>query len=281
MSIADEPCRDPPGETDPGPVYECDEALTVALALAKNCLYAVFPVGLNKLPTRPKNEGGRGLLDATTDLDAIRELWKWWAGPLVGVATGKVSNLDVLDIDAPRHSEARAWWRQHAHLFQRTRVYRTRSGGFHAYYQHGPGVRNSASKLARGVDTRGCGGFVVHWYSAGFECLDHAPPAPWPTWLTEAIWPLEKPQEAFQARTYSNDDGAIEGLLRVVREAKEGERNATLNWSAYKMRPLIARGVISSSAAQSMLLEAARSVGLKDFEAERTIASGLKGRAAA
>jgi hypothetical protein len=80
----------------------------------------------------------------------------------------------VLDIDSGRHPEADAWWKAATSGEIRpsilpTRVYRTRSGGLHAYYRHTSGVVNTASKLARGVDTRGGGGYAIYWFAAGLS----------------------------------------------------------------------------------------------------------------
>ena len=48
-----------------------------------------------------------------------------------------------------------------------------------------PGMRNSADKIAPGVDVRGTGGYVIRWDVCGFGVLDETEPAEWPTWLIE------------------------------------------------------------------------------------------------
>jgi Bifunctional DNA primase/polymerase, N-terminal len=104
-----------------------------ALALAKNCRYAVFPCNERKVPVRPKSEGGRGFHDASRDPDEIIELWRRWPGPLVGIRTDAASGICVLDLDC-KHPEACAWWRRYQSKIPLTRLYRTRSGGMHAYF---------------------------------------------------------------------------------------------------------------------------------------------------
>jgi Bifunctional DNA primase/polymerase, N-terminal len=78
-----------------------------------------FPCAITKKPTTP-----RGFKDATCDPDALCQLWKKHPGLLVGVPTGGISGLDVLDIDA-RHGGG-SWLAEHKHRLPSTRVHRTR-----------------------------------------------------------------------------------------------------------------------------------------------------------
>ena len=64
----------------------------------------------------------------STDPHVVRDLFRRYAGPLVGVATGTISNIDLLDID--QKPEARQWWAENRHRMPPTRAHRTRSGGF-------------------------------------------------------------------------------------------------------------------------------------------------------
>jgi hypothetical protein len=80
------------------------------------------------------------------------------------------------------------------------------------------------------------------------------------------------------------DPGAtLAGLARVVREARPptgnepGERNAKLNWAAYRAGEHIAAGELSEADAEAELLAAALDAGLDEAEARRTIQSGLAG----
>ena len=77
-----------------------DEVCCLAQNLARNAGWAVFPCSLpKKLPTIPKDRGGNGFHDATTQPDRIADLWRRGFGDLIGIATGKVSGVDVLDVD--------------------------------------------------------------------------------------------------------------------------------------------------------------------------------------
>jgi putative DNA primase/helicase len=82
----------------------------------------------------------------------------------IGIATGKDSNLIVIDVD-PRHGG----WEGLQSLFERAGVTFpatieaiTGSDGRHFYFQMPEAdIRNSQNKLAQGVDVRANGGYVV------------------------------------------------------------------------------------------------------------------------
>jgi len=242
------------------------EVAQLAANLARANGYAVFPVKEDKRPACP-----HGFEMAVKDRVAVRELWRRWPGPLIGIATGTVSNVWVLDIDA-QHATAARWWRENFPRLLPTRCYQTRSGGLHCYFTGGGEQRNSAGRPVKGVDVRGNGGYVVSWTASGLECLDHAPPAPWPAWLTEAVAPATQchtvphtPEGALRPE----GDGWLSGILDTLEAAQQGERNALLFWSACRLfeRGLRVRDI------ERLLLPAAVGLGLADHEARKTIAS--------
>jgi hypothetical protein len=250
------------------------EVAQLAMNLARNLRWPVFPCGWeSKAPTRPKSKGGNGFKDATRDPDEIAELWRRWYGGLIGIATGEVSGIDVLDIDV-KHEIATKWWNAASKRVPPTRIYRTRSGGLHIYIQHAAGITNTQSKLAHGVDSRGDGGYAIYWFAAGFECLDHSPIAPWPTWLRDCLlW--QPPKVVLPAAVMSprHADKAISGIIRHVATAREGERHKSLFWAGCRLRERVEAGQLSQHEATALLANAARSVGLQDIEAQRTVSS--------
>jgi hypothetical protein len=173
-----------------------DEAGTIAQNLARNRGWACFPCNDDKTPAWPKRLGGSGFKDASTDPDRIAWLWHTFPGPLIGVATGQVSGIDLLDIDN-KHDAACAWWHENHHRLPTTSTYRTRGGGVHLHLVHAAGVRCSTGgpnrPLPLGVDVRGDGGYLICWFATGYECLDHSPPAPWPAWLLTELLPKSTP----------------------------------------------------------------------------------------
>ncbi len=260
---------------EPAGRYDCAEPCYIATNIARNCGWATFPCGIDKKPTRPERDGGQGYKDATTDPERIAELWHRWPGPLIGIATGTASGIDVLDIDT--HETALAWWTVAAKRIPPTRAYHTRSGGRHIYFQHAPGVRNTGSKLAKGVDTRGDGGYVIYWFGAGYHFIDPAQPAPWPDWLLECVlW--QPPPPSPQRTSPDYHDKAIEGVIRTVAATTEGSRNRNnvLYWGAKRLRERAQAGQIGQTEAAALLLAAAVSTGIPEIEARRTIASAWR-----
>ena len=247
----------------------------LAQNLARNCGYAVFPCGDDKRPTLK-----RWPERAATDADAIAKLWRERPGPLIGIVTGERSGFDVLDLDV-KHDAARAWYQAHRPTLPVTRGFRTRSGGVHLYLQHADGVRNSQGNPASGIDVRGDGGYVICWFAAGFECLEHEPPAPWSVWLLDALRALPAPLQPHIANAFHrNTNAAIDGVLRLVANAPEGERNAVLYWAACRLGERAHAGQIGKTEAERLLVAAGIAAGLADKEARATALSGLQ-RAAA
>ena len=242
-----------------------DQACRLAINLSRNASFAVFPCREDKRPACP-----HGFKDASKDADGIAALWLRYPGPLIGIAAGAVSGISVLDIDAER--QAQAWWRAHHARLLPTRCFATRSGGLHLNFQHREGVKNTQGKIAEGVDTRGDGGYVISWFAAGLECLDHAPPAPWPDWLLAELQrtpPAPRPVAA--SRPGAAAEGNIGALLRRVATAAEGERNGVLYWAANRLRE---HGRLQAE--EAALIAVAMQAGLTQIEAKRTIASAGK-----
>ncbi len=185
------------------------EACYLAQNLARNRGYAVFPCRDNKEPATP-----HGFKDAVTEPNAVTVLWRQHPGHLIGIACGERSGVSVLDVDV-KHDTARAWWRANEIRLPITRTYRTRGGGLHLFFQHAAGVRNAVGRPVPGIDSRGEGGYIVFWFAAGCECLDPAPPAPWPHWLSDFFWP---PAAAPNRATAVSPGPASSKFLEAVRD---------------------------------------------------------------
>jgi hypothetical protein len=183
------------------------EISTIAKNLAQNCGYHVFPCGDDKKPAISKREGGNGFLDASRDPDTINRMFSRRNASLIGIATGIRSGFDVLDVDV-KHDAARAWLIAAKGRIPTTRTYQTRSGGFHILFRHAEGVHNTESHIAKGIDTRGEGGYVIFWYGAGFPCTDHSPIADWPDWLLEALFYRPEPIPT-RAQTFRSNGGNV------------------------------------------------------------------------
>jgi hypothetical protein len=104
-----------------------------------------------------------GLNGSSNNPDDIRAWWAKWPFANVGVRTGAINGIVVLDID-PRSGgddSLAQLLAVHGQLPDTTEVL-TGGGGRHIYFKHpGGNVRNSAGKLGPGLDIRGDGGYVV------------------------------------------------------------------------------------------------------------------------
>lgn len=122
---------------------------------------------------------------ASTDAAQIR---KWFNGTgfLLAVPTGELNGFDALDADPRKNGHL--WLAENRHLLPATREHTTRSdNGLHLLFNHRPGMRNSTSKIAPGVDVRGDGGFIIWWPGHGYPFHDHSllRLPEWPDWLAE------------------------------------------------------------------------------------------------
>jgi hypothetical protein len=135
--------------------------LDYALQLARNGI-PVFPCRADK---SPRVAGGFKV--ATTDEVMIRGWWGRFPNALIGVPTGAASGIIVIDIDPPDGMDFLLG--EYGELLETGRRHKTPSGGFH-YLFRAPAdrsIRNSAGKIAKGVDVRGDGGYIIWWPAHG------------------------------------------------------------------------------------------------------------------
>ena len=132
--------------------------LQTALALIQHGL-AVFPCRQrSKLPAT-----AHGCWDASLDSDTVRAWWATNPHLNIAIATGTTSNCFVLDVDGlDGQRELDKLEARHGEL-PRTLTAITPNHGMHLYFRPPPGVpvRNSASRIAPGMDVRGEGGYVL------------------------------------------------------------------------------------------------------------------------
>jgi len=101
-----------------------------------------------------------GCKEASVDLNQIERWWTtMWPAANIGIATGAVSGIVVLDIDgAEGQATLQELIAKHGFL-PRTRVVKT-ARGFHFYFKLAQGVSVPCS-TGNGLDIRGNGGYVV------------------------------------------------------------------------------------------------------------------------
>lgn len=104
---------------------------------------------------RPYTE--HGFQDATTDTATVLAWWQRWREANIGITTGAVSGLVVLDVDVQHGGQGTLAERERADgkLPTAPEVV-TGGGGKHIYFAHPGGeLRNSAGQLGPGLDVRG------------------------------------------------------------------------------------------------------------------------------
>lgn len=253
--------------------------IDVALSIAAQG-WPVFPCGANKRPAISKPDGGRGFHDATADPDEIRALFaRAPHATLVGVPTGEASGFDALDFDY--RNGAKAWEDANFARIPETRTHGTLSGGRHMLFRHAPGVRNTASKFAPGMDVRGEGGYIIAPPSPGYDLIHDGDIAEWPDWLLALI--LKPPADAPRpvARTdHEYTSRRIElltdAILAKVRSAGDGQKHFALRNAALLLGGLQHIGGLGDQDAVSALMSALPA-SVKDWKAaEETARWGIE-----
>ena len=238
--------------------------------------------GFRIFPCREKRPITKnGFKDASADPEQITTWWTQYPDAQVGLPTGQNINAFVLDIDLPDGPASLvALEAKHGTLPPSWQT-RTASGGEHRFYALPADrkIRNSASKLAPGLDVRGEGGYVITPPSPGYVWTsDSVGLAQAPGWLLDLIAPFPPtascPAEP-SAGTTPYGRKALEAEAARIALAPIGTRNQTLNNAAYSIGQLIAGGQIDRSEAEGTLLHAADRAGLNPAEAAKTFSSGL------
>jgi hypothetical protein len=225
----------------------------------------------------------RGLHDASIDPDRIRRWWHQRPDANIAIRTGTASQLIVVDLDPP-HGPGNFRRIAAGRLPEDLAVVRTGRGGAHLYFHHvGAPIRNSASRLAPGIDIRGEGGYVIappscHITGTRYGPLPPQHPPDLPNWLHDRLREPERPQPRSTTpwtRSSGRLDQIIDDTVSRIASAPQGTRNTTLNGAAYRLGRLARRAELDPAALHDRLTHAAVSAGLPEREAARTASWGL------
>lgn len=238
-----------------------------------------------------------GLTEASNDPADLAHWATRWRLANIGVATGDASGVVVIDLDG---TAAKRWWAavqlehgyRHDGLQQRTPGH---GGGLHLFFARpddGRSYRNSAGRIAPGVDVRGDGGYVLvapsNHLAGRYEWVDpDAPVAAMPSWLADLCadsprppspaaqppHPVGQPPDR-QRHAYAT--AALEAELSRIRATAAGGRNHALNNAAFNLGQLIAGGELDEDWVRDRLTDVAIAVGLGARETAATIDSGLR-----
>jgi len=187
--------------------------------------------GWSLLPLRARDKrpliAWEPLQRARPSVEQITDWFTHWPDANVGIVTGEVSNLIVLDVD-PEHGGDDSLDRLEAASgpLPVTVVATTGGGGLHFYFAHPGGLIRNRTGLSLGIDLRGDGGYVV------------APPSIHPSgrpyaWATgrspEEIALAAAPRWILFAPGDAHSRRALSDWRRLVHEGVlAGERNSTL-----------------------------------------------------
>ena len=155
------------------------------------------------LPVQPKGKAPlgklvpHGLLNASTDPDILQQWWADEPQANIGIRTGTISGLLVLDID-PRNGgdQSLARWEQQYGTLPETVEALTGGGGRHLVFAY-PGGSLQSKVFLPGVDMKADGGYIVappsvhpsgHQYAWKPDSGPHAKAvAPFPQRLLESL----------------------------------------------------------------------------------------------
>jgi hypothetical protein len=187
--------------------------------------------GWSVLPVRPRDKRPlirwESLQEARPSEADLADWFRRWPDANLGIVTGAISNLIVLDID-PKHGGDDTLERLERRFgrLPTTVESHTGGGGRHLYFRH-PGypVRNRAG-IGQGIDLRGDGGYVV------------APPSIHPTGQRYVWLPGRSPEELalaplprwlLTASGGARSRRSLDDWRTLVREGvPEGQRNSTI-----------------------------------------------------
>lgn len=185
-----------------------------------------------------------------------------------------------------------------------TRVIRTPSGGFHAYFRPADGIRytGKAGKLGWSIDVRAVGGYVVLPGSTtpdgDYVVVRDLPILSVPDWLDRWLTSTghregvpgivdQAPRRttvpipaagssATRAQRYAL--AALTGKCQAIAAmppVRNTKRDTTLNRAAYAIGGYVAAGALDESTAVDALTEAGLACGLTEGAVARTVKSGM------
>jgi hypothetical protein len=236
-----------------------------------------------------------GVDDQSRDETVIRSWWRRWPRANVAIATGRGSNVDVLDVDGEAGKLTLAEL-ENEHGPLPLTVKALTGKGYHFFFRHDDRAWNRVG-LDANVDVRAHGGYVVappsvHVTGRVYSWAvspDDWDVAAWPEWLITKLLALREAktirpavalgplvsipgQTRYGATVILSCMNAMEAA-RVPVGDRAGNRNDTLNRQAYILGQLEAAGEPIGDAFERLCLLALNK-GLDQDEIMKTAASG-------
>lgn len=276
-----------PGWCAPAPQRRVSALTRAACKYAQDHNFAVFPMSRDK---RPLVKGG--FLAATRDCEQLEAWFERWPDALIAAATGALSGIVVLDLDAKNGKDGLASLRAAGITLPRSWLARSPSGGCHIYLAHpGEPVPSRANirlfgRELPGVDTRGDGGAIIlPTPGTGYAWTERRPGqcdlAQFPCALLEALrWrPAEKPAvPAHPLRPAGGEhwQRVLDDLCAVIATAAPGGRQEILSARAWQAGKLAGEAKLDGAAALQAVLAAAGSIGGADWNRKAALATAKR-----
>lgn len=199
--------------------------------------FSIMPVGLDK---RPLLKSWKQYQTKAADEATIEAWWKRWPNANIGVITGKVSGITVIDVDTYKGGRA--------DRFPKTYTVQTGNGGLHLYYKYAPGLTISANAYADmpGIDIRNDGGYVVGPYSetnysdphthehrgGAYKVLHDIPPTDFPSALFPKVKAKRKVSELVGVGAGSRNDSITSMIGKLLRQTPKQDEWESEVWPA-------------------------------------------------
>jgi hypothetical protein len=220
--------------------------------------WSVIPVGTNKRPLIEWKE-------FQSRLPMMKEIDAWAEDAQVGIVTGAVSGLGVIDIDSDK---GMAGLKKILPDGFRAPTVHTPRGGIHLYCKYTPAIGNKVGAGIEGVDFRGDGGYVVAPPSMGAGKQYH--------WNKEANLSVPLPQVPDEyVRLVIRATGLVGEKTWKVADGKmftEGRRNNDFFHFALRL----AKGKADQAEAYAYLKVMADKSGFPDRELKMVIESAFE-----
>lgn len=187
---------------------------------------------------------------ATRDPEIIKSWWSKWPNANIGISTTRYNGscsllaVDVDNKDGRKGSEELFKLELEGKEFPETFTQETPTGGEHLFYVVDKPVKQGANVFAKGIDTRGNGGYVV---AAGsvingkrYTVKNPSTPRPAPKWMLEFVRESKAKKEKLPDVVVNQEtarDRALE-YIKTAPKAEKGERNHTAYIVAAKVKDL-------------------------------------------
>ncbi len=197
---------------------------------------------------------GRAYQEHLPTEQEVTDWWTQWPHANIGMATGQISAIMVVDCDSA--GATNRFEDNYPEAEDTLQVQTAR--GKHYYFQFEEGIRNDAGKLlGPGIDVRGEGGFVIippsiHASGKPYQWLNRSKPSPLSTSLREVLVSRNKvgPFDGSVAESFQERFDTAKALAGVP----EGQRDETLFKLAGKLR----NADVPQEMAEKLVLEAAQ-----------------------